>query len=265
MKLAAIGSNCIDYYANYNGGTAFAGGGPVNMAVYFKRIGGESSYIGPVGDDKYGHFIIDQLNKKGVDTSHIRIETGKTAVSQVNLVNDERVFGDYEEGVMAANKLIPKDLAFLETHEVVVCDLWGHLERALGLIKDAGVKVAFDCADRPDDPISQTAFPNVDYLFFSSEEGDSGEVRNKMATIYSKGPNLVIAMLGTEGSLCFDGAQYHKYGLYPAKKKVDSMGAGDSYIAGFLNGKMKGLSIKGSMELGAKTAAETISYFGAWN
>ena len=33
MKLAAIGSNCIDYYADLNGGSAYPGGGPVNMAV----------------------------------------------------------------------------------------------------------------------------------------------------------------------------------------------------------------------------------------
>ena len=34
MKLAAVGSNCIDYYNNLDGGKAFPGGGPVNMAVY---------------------------------------------------------------------------------------------------------------------------------------------------------------------------------------------------------------------------------------
>ena len=39
MKLAAIGSNCVDYYQNMNGGTAFPGGGPVNMAVYTVRLG----------------------------------------------------------------------------------------------------------------------------------------------------------------------------------------------------------------------------------
>ena len=32
MKLAAIGSNCIDYYNNIDGGRAYPGGGPVNMA-----------------------------------------------------------------------------------------------------------------------------------------------------------------------------------------------------------------------------------------
>ena len=54
MRLAAVGSNCVDYYNNIDGGKAFPGGGPVNMAVYTIRLGGEAAYIGPVGDDAYG-------------------------------------------------------------------------------------------------------------------------------------------------------------------------------------------------------------------
>ena len=54
MRLAAIGSNCIDFYKNMEGGKAFPGGGPVNMAVYTIRMGGSASYIGPVGSDDYG-------------------------------------------------------------------------------------------------------------------------------------------------------------------------------------------------------------------
>ena len=53
MKFAAVGSNCIDYYENLNGGTAFPGGGPVNMAVYAARLGAQSAYVGPVGSDPF--------------------------------------------------------------------------------------------------------------------------------------------------------------------------------------------------------------------
>lgn len=54
MKLAAVGSNCIDFYNNIENGKAYPGGSPVNMAVYTVRLGGEASYTGPVGDDVYG-------------------------------------------------------------------------------------------------------------------------------------------------------------------------------------------------------------------
>lgn len=265
MKLAALGSNCIDYYTNLNGGTAFAGGGPVNMAAYTKRLGGEASYIGPVGNDAYGSLMISQLNAKGINTSHVRIESGRTAVSEVRLDGGERTFGEYDEGVMASNHFIPSDLSFVETHDMVVCDVWGHMEGSLRLILDAGIPVAFDCADRPDDPASLVAIENSNYIFFSSDAGDSANLREQMKAIAAKGPDLVIAMLGSDGSLCFDGETYYKFGLVPVEEVVDTMGAGDSYIAGFLTGRMKGLSILECMQLGAATASETISYFGAWH
>ena len=93
MKLAAVGSNCIDYYNNIDGGKAYPGGGPVNMAVYTLRLGGNASYIGPVGDDVYGKIMLDAISAKGVDVSHLHVKPGKTAVSQVELIDGERVFG----------------------------------------------------------------------------------------------------------------------------------------------------------------------------
>ena len=63
MKLAAVGSNCIDYYNNVEGGTAYPGGGPVNMAVYTVRNGGQASYIGPVGDDVYGQIMDEAMTR----------------------------------------------------------------------------------------------------------------------------------------------------------------------------------------------------------
>ena len=264
MKLAAVGSNCIDYYNNVEGGKAFAGGGPVNMAVYTVRIGGEASYIGPVGNDSYGQFMKESIESKGVNVSHLYVNDGKTAVSQVQLVDGERVFGDYDEGVLADFKLTNEDMKYIASHDVVVADLWGKVEGQLKDLKAMGITTAFDCADRPEDNEAQVAIPFADYVFFSSDLGDTPEVREKMTTIYKQGPKLVIAMLGEEGSLCFDGVNFYKCGIKECDHLVDSMGAGDSYIAGFLKGITEGKTIKESMAQGAATATDTLKYFGAW-
>lgn len=42
------------------------------------------------------------------------------------------------------------------------------------------------------------------------------------------------------------------------------MGAGDSYIAGFLTGILADAPIEKAMEMGAAAATETLQYFGAW-
>ena len=106
--------------------------------------------------------------------------------------------------------------------------------------------------------------PYSDYLFFSSDEGDCQVVREQMKAYQQKGPKMVIAMLGIEGSLCYDGEKYYKYGIVECDNVVDTMGAGDSYIAGFLAGIVDGLSIEECMHQGAATATETLKYFGAW-
>ena len=67
MKLAAVGSNCVDFYNNVEGGKAYPGGGPVNMAIYTVRLGGEASYIGPVGNDDFGALMRRAVAEKGVD------------------------------------------------------------------------------------------------------------------------------------------------------------------------------------------------------
>ena len=81
MRLAAIGSNCIDFYKNLEGGKPFPGGGPVNMAVYTIRLGGSGSYIGPVGTDDYGKIQLEAMKAQGVDCSHVSVLEGKTAVT----------------------------------------------------------------------------------------------------------------------------------------------------------------------------------------
>ena len=142
MRLAAVGSNCIDYYNNIDGGKAFPGGGPVNMAVYTLRLGGEAAYIGPVGDDVYGQIMIETIKAKGVDTSHLRVEKGKTAVTQVELIDGERVFGDYDEGVLEKYKLTDEDIDYIKNFDVVICDVWGKVEGQFKELKEKGIVTA---------------------------------------------------------------------------------------------------------------------------
>ncbi len=265
MRLATIGSNCIDFYSNYENGKAFPGGGPVNMAVYATQIGEKASYVGIVGSDQYGKLMISEISKKGVDISHVHSVEGKTAVTQVQLINGERVFGDYDEGVLKNYFLSDDDINFIcDNHDIVICDLWGKVEGYFETLKKRGIKTAFDCATRPGDKECSVAIPFTDYLFFSSDDGDTDTLREYMKYLYLQGPKLVISMLGEKGSLCFDGDTFYKFGIIECDDFVDSMGAGDSYIAGFLSGIVKNLPIKECMRIGASTASDTLKYFGAW-
>ena len=77
------------------------------------------------------------------------------------------------------------------------------------------------------------------------------------------GPELVIATRGGRGSLAFDGTEFYTADVVPCPV-VDTLGAGDSYIAGFLAAWLSRQPVPIRMTAGAKNAAVTIGYTGAW-
>ncbi len=261
MKFATVGDNCIDAYEAL--GKYYAGGNPVNVAVYLRRLGEEASYTGAVGDDSYGKMVMDGLKSKDVDISHVKVLPGNTAITKVELVDGERVFKDYDEGVLKDFKLSEDDIDFLCGHDLIITGIWGMIEGDLPKLEARGLPIAFDFSDQPTHPIVDHAIGHVAYAFFSSEEEDNPDLREFMKKMHNRGPKLVVVTLGDYGSICYDGTEYYKFGIISCPV-VDTMGAGDSYIAGFLRGIMLGEDIPASMMLGAENSSVTIGYQGAW-
>lgn len=279
VRVAAAGDNCIDAYDNIN--QYYPGGNPVNVAVYIKRLGGDASYTGAVGTDESGELMIRSIREKGVDVSHIQVLEGNTAVSHVELVDGNRVFGDYEEGVLADFKLKPEDIRFLCSHDLVVTGIWGMIEGNLPEIS-RHVPVAFDFANKFASPVMDAAVPYVTYAFFSCDEESGQDFERRyqelgcpeahtdmerltefMKAIKARGPKVVIVTLGEQGSVAFDGTEVYRCGVVSCDV-VDTMGAGDSFIAGFLYGSLQGMKVPEAMEAGARNSAVTLGYFGAW-
>lgn len=260
IKIAAVGDNCMDVYENL--GKAYPGGNPVNVSVYFVRMGGEASYTGVVGSDPYGELLKNAVYGKGVDVSHVRTVSGSTAITHVKLIDGERVMGDYEEGVLENFTLTDEEVEYLGSEALVVSALWGNCQQYFPAIREKGAKIAYDAATRPADPAAKEAIVYVNYFFFSAEE-DTPALREQMRRLFEEGPELVIATLGEHGSIAYDGTGFTLHGVTPCSV-VDTMGAGDSYIAGFLYGLMNNESLSACMQCGADSAAVTIGYFGAW-
>ena len=260
VTIATVGDNCMDVYENT--GKAYPGGNPVNVAVYLVRMGGKASYTGVVGSDDYGKLMVNAIAEKGVDVSRVRTAEGNTAITHVELINGERVFGDYEEGVLADFILTQEDIDYLGRHELVVSALWGNCHPYFAAIRAKGAKIAYDAATAPDDPAAKAAIPHVNYLFFSAES-DTPALRETVKALFAAGPELVVATLGKHGSLAYNGEKFITHGITPCPV-VDTMGAGDSFIAGFLLGLVNGESIEDCMQRGADNAAVTIGYHGAW-
>lgn len=77
-----FGRSSIDLYSqnigsafnDIKGFDAFVGGSPLNIAVGCARLGVNTSLLTAVGNDKVGEFIINFLNKEGVNTQCIPVK-----------------------------------------------------------------------------------------------------------------------------------------------------------------------------------------------
>ena len=232
--LATIGDNCVDIYPQLN--KAFSGGNAVNVAVYCTRYGIQPGCITWVGDDDYGTKLKQDLARMGVDISHVHTKHGVTAQTQVELHDNDRVFGDYTEGVMG------------KTHSHS-CTLRANLPLSTSPTSGTG-------------PLWQTLVPHLDFAFASAPQEDE-TLRLKMKAIVARGAGTVIVTLGENGSIAWDGAQFWRQAPEPVTV-IDTMGAGDSFIAGFLCGWSAGMTLPQAIAQGTACAAKTIQYHGAW-
>ena len=105
--LYAIGEALIDMIPSKTG-CSFAevpsfsprvGGAPANVCGAYARLGGDSALLTQLGDDPFGHKIIDELAACGIDTSHICLtDKANTALAFVSLEADgNRTFSFYRK------------------------------------------------------------------------------------------------------------------------------------------------------------------------
>ena len=262
-KLAVFGSLCMDVYTEGGKQTAFCGGGPLNMAVQAARCGIETFCIGAVGTDAYGSRMRRVMRQNGVDDRFVVHMEGKTAVSEVYLHGEERILGEYDPGVLTQFHLSEEDMRRIAAADLCVTDLWGMQEDALAKLKEYGARIVFDAADRPGDPVSQKAMRSAD-LFFFSDDREEADVIEEMRRIRAEGVLLAAAMRGTRGSLVMDENGIHRCGIVPNARVIDTLGAGDSYIGGFLAAYLKDEPIEACMKNGASCASSVLGFHGAF-
>lgn len=88
MQVITIGEALIDFIPNekdvdlkrVNSFVKHAGGAPANVAAVVAKLGGSSIFLGQVGHDSFGDYLIDQLKSFGVETKYIH-QTSKRPTS----------------------------------------------------------------------------------------------------------------------------------------------------------------------------------------
>ncbi len=259
MRLAGVGDNVVDRYRDL--GTMFPGGQALNVAVYAQRFGMPAAYLGAVGDDVAGRLVLGAMRSEGIDISRLRVLPGANAHAEVALVHGNREFVGGDAGVSRI-ELDEADLAYLAGFDLIHSSESSYLEDQLGLL--AGVApLSFDFSVRRDPAYLEPLLEHVSIAEFSLSDLDDAEAEAWLERIHGLGPRLVLATRGASGALLYDGRRLWRQAAVDTEL-IDTLGAGDAFIARFLVGVLRDEPVPASLAAAADQAAATCGAYGAF-
>jgi len=252
VRILGLGDNTVDTYVD--AGLQYPGGNAVNVAVMAKRLGAATAYLGCFGSDEGGALLHQALDEEGVDISRVRIRAGPNARAFIGHVNGDRQFISSTPGVRAEYTWEEEDFAYIAGFDHVHTSIYSELGDALPLIARHAASVSFDGSNRWTRDLLVEVLPHVRFAFLSGAEMDEAEALDVAQKCLALGPEAVVVTRGSEGALAVNShGAIHQ--TPKAARVVDTLGAGDGFISGFLTTALAGGSLETSMAQGATFAA----------
>lgn len=262
MRIAVVGNINLDINAKLsesanreeeriNSLIITPGGTATNTAIQLARLGNKVVLYGNIGNDIFGNHLMKELSKEGIDTSRIkRSENSNTGMCFVSLPNHgDRHLYTYR----GANELDLRGEKNKITHMAGVTPFqvsnWidGNLSEFISYVP--GGIVTFEY---PEEILKISS--DIDVLVFNKSEYDFilkyGNPESKLTVITE----------GKEGArIAGEGTRANSYRV----NQIDSTGAGDAFIAGFLHGYIQNLPILDCLKTGNIMGALTVLGRGA--
>ncbi|MDM5299652.1 sugar kinase [Bacillus pumilus] len=250
-------------------------GAESNVAVGLSRLGFEVGWMSKVGADSLGTFILEELQKEGVDIEAvIRSNDGaKTGILLKSKVTD----GDpdvtyYRKGSAASTMNLsdfPMDYFKQAGHlhmtgipPALSSEMRAFSFHALHMMKEWRKTISFDpnlrlqLWEEEEDMIhtvNQLAF-QVDWFFPGLAEGQrltGFQEPEQIADVYlQKGVKLVVIKLGAEGAYFKSATSQGVAKGFQVEQVVDTVGAGDGFAVGVISAMLDGLSDEESVTRG---------------
>ncbi|WP_341522521.1 PfkB family carbohydrate kinase [Pseudomonas sp. G.S.17] len=251
-QLIAVGDNTVDVYLHRQ--KEYPGGNALNVAVFAARLGARSAYLGCVGDDDHGRWLLEVLKAESVDVSRCRTLPGASAWACVDSMDGERVFLGSDSGVCHQLHIDSQALACIAAYPLAHTSLYSGLQNSLAQIRQASGVLSFDFSDNWDEYDWRALIAHVDIAFFSAADLDSEAARQLASSMLALGPKVVVVTRGAHGALALDDYGFREQVSLPCEV-VDSMGAGDGFIAAFLLAWQGGASLAECLLQGVDFAA----------
>lgn len=259
MLLVVVGDNIVDLIVER--GLASIGGNCLNVAVHLHRLGVPARYVGSVGDDAAGHWLLQSLAAEGLDTSAVTVvPAGTTGYATIHHRDGEREFGDFDRGASQL-RVTEEQWRTVAQGTLIHTSYSSVLEDQLPRLA-AVAPVSFDFDTHVDDEYAAALVPHVTHAFFSGAGRDVAQLDSYAHRLLADGTQTVTITRGADGALHWraDGRWSH-----PARslQAVDTLGAGDAHIARMLVGISRDEAPQDTLAAAAELAAEVCSTLGA--
>ena len=180
MKFVGMGDNVVDRYINKK--VMFPGGNAVNFAVYAKKCGMDSAYLGVLADDTEGRLIRNSLIELGVDVSgsHVYSDCATERCDVVLNEGDRKFVGSSCEGGKEHRplKLAEQDLEYLRGFDLIHCGCYAEMEDEMRKLADFDCVRTFDFSSEEEyrtDAYLAKVCPYIDIALFSGERMDEDQ------------------------------------------------------------------------------------------
>lgn len=253
------------------------GGDALNEACVLEKLGHHAKLICGLGLDLAGELVLKKAKSHGVDVSEaVRSERLTTPIASLTVSRDGSRTSCNSRATMLTG-FLPEFRELGGVRVVSLASLFraplDQKETVVRLVKQAKEAGAVVCADTKIPtfrPLSlrdlKEVLPMIDYFFPNEKEAEfmTGETEEwKMAEALQKtGIRNVIVKTGKKGCMvCGEKEQFQM----PAKEvhAVDSTGAGDNFVAGFISGILAGDPLRDCCKKGIACAAECVQRMGA--
>ncbi len=258
-RILGIGDNTIDMYVDH--GVQYPGGNGINVAVMSRRLGAQASYLGCIGNDDLGDIIRDMLKSEKIDTSQMRRIDYPNAWTRIKHNGNDRMFDGSNPTMEGMYNLTARDFDYIAAHDLTHGCLYGKLDNDLADISRAAPILSFDYADEfSSDYLDKTA-QHVDIAFLSNPGASEEACEQLCREVATRGPSTVVVTRGDQGSMAYDRNKFYKQGIVSGHI-VDTLGAGDGLIAGFLVAHLNGATLSEGLQKGAEDATVVFGYRG---
>ena len=254
------------------------GGCANNTGIGLAKIGVKTAVIGRVGNDGFGDFLVNSLEKNGVDcTGMIRDMEAATSATMVMVHGDgERSFIHY----IGANAVLSEaDVNYDIVKNSKILHVAGTFlmpsldgEPTAHVLKKAqelGVTTALDtCWDSKGNwmKLLEPCLEYVDYIVPSIEEARMVTGKHDPADVakvfMDKGVKTVALKMGDQGCYIKDADTELNIPIYRVDA-IDALGAGDAFAAGFLAGIVNGWDLERTGKFANATGAFCVTALGA--